>query len=237
MKTAVIAPLALCFAATTSFASLTPRDLPLSVSVGTRLDAQGDSAEVMLTNPTQAPLLCERLDVSLSVIRAENDLPAGTIDLRYQNIFLRAGESLTESAIGANELKRLRYAEPSARLFRIIPSLGACRVAEWSDYCNHAPLSIEERKTVDVLKDAFGARACEELRADDIFKINLAYTGIRDLQPLAYFPNLTSLRLGGNPIASVTPLYKLEHLKRACLGQTPVAARGPLRDPFRTDCR
>jgi Leucine-rich repeat (LRR) protein len=210
--------------------------LPLSVTLESRLDSVGESAQVMLANHTALPMICDSLDVSLSVIRAENDLPVGTIDLRFANIFVGPGQSLTESNLGANELAQLRASDRSARLFRIVPTLGACRAAEWGDYCNYAPLNPEERKTVALLKEAFGARDCSDLRAEQILKIRLPYAGIRDPQPFSYFPNLRVLRLGGNPIESIAPLLRLDNLTQACLGHTPVASKGPLPAPFSRDC-
>jgi hypothetical protein len=209
---------------------------PLSVTLESRLDATGESAQVTLSNHTTLPMICDSLGVSLSVIRSENDLPVGTIDLRFTNIFIDSGQTLTESSLGTSELAQLRASDRSARLFRISPALSACRAAEWEDYCNFAPLSREERKTVDLLKEAFGGRECSDLRAKQIFKIRLPYSGIQNLRPFSYFPNLRVLRLGGNPIESIEPLLKLENLTQACLGHTPIASKGPLPSPFSRDC-
>ena len=219
-----------------SFAATGPGDLRLSVALESRLDARGEAAEVALTNATEFPQICDRLDVSLAVIRTENDLPAGDIELRFTNIFVRPGETLTEANVGAAALQQQRVGDPTARLFRITPTLGNCRKAEWVDYCGHAALSAGERKTVEALETAFGARDCAELRAEDIFKVALPHAGIADLRPFAYLPNLAVLRLGGNPISSIEPLRTLGKLTQVCVGHTPVAAQGPLTGAFSRNC-
>lgn len=229
-----IATLSLGLIGQTELASA--QELPLSVSVQSRVDATGESAEVMLTNPTASPMICDSLDVSLTVIRAESDLPVGTLDSRFAHIFLYPGQTLKQSKLGVDELARLRSSDASVRLFKIVPSLGSCRAARFVDYCQFAPMSPSERKTMDTLSRSFGINDCSDWRADSITKIKLNYMGIEDLRPFAYFKNLETLRLGGNPIRSLEGLQDLKNLEKVCLGNTPIASTERFSGPYSARC-
>ena len=212
------------------------QELPLSISVQSRVDATGDSAEIALTNSTQSPMICESLDVSLTVIRAESDLPVGTLDSRFAHIFIYPGQTLTESNLGMKDIKKLRDSDQSVRLFKIIPALGSCKVAQFIDYCQYAPMNQGEKKTMDTLSRSFGINDCRDWNTEAITKIKLSYSNIEDLKPFAYFRNLEVLRLGGNPIQSIEGLEGLKNLKRVCLGNTPIASKKELLGPMSDRC-
>jgi Leucine-rich repeat (LRR) protein len=235
MKTSILVP-CLLLALFTTVKPAHSQMLPLSVTVQSRVDAVGESAELSLTNSTDSPMICENLDVSLTVIRAESDLPVGSLDSRFAHIFLYPGQTLTQSNLGVSDLQRLRGTDPSVRLFKIIPTLGSCKVAEFVDYCQYAPMSAGERKTVDVLNRSFGVTDCHDWRADLITKIKLPYSHIEDLRPFAYFRNLEVLRVGGNPIRSIDGLQNLKNLEKVCVANTPIASGPSLSAPYSTRC-
>jgi internalin A len=101
----------------------------------------------------------------------------------------------------------------------------------FADWClNQANLSIETKRTVDVLLKEAETTDCNQAdkRLSRITKLSLPYKQITDLRPLSGLTNLTKLHLFYNQIANLKPLSTLTNLTLLRLEGNQIADIKPL---------
>lgn len=233
-------------------------EIPIEATVASQIAPNGDSAQVMLKNNSPEPLLCDSISATVSFVEGEFNQKIGEASPRFRDVFVRAGETLTET-IGASELRLLKEQGRNARIYNATAQLGSCRIATLEDYCAHATLSADEKKTIDALNRHYGVRGCEDWHPEYQTTLHLSRKGLTDLTPIAFFRNLRVLsvhqnsvrdlsplsrlsdlrevHLENNPIESVDAIRALPKLEVACVGSTPFAAKGPVAKPFYSNCR
>ncbi len=212
------------------------QNLPVNTIISGLIDGEGLSASVNVYNQNQYPVFCESIDVSLRVSDAEFDRPLGSLNYQFGNIYINPNSSVSQTGIGRNVVSDLRKQPAGAKVSNVNANLNQCHEANFRNYCQFALKSEEEQKTLDTLNRFFGVAQCSDWYAETVEKINLSNSGITNLSPLSFFYNLHELRIGGNPIHSVSPLKNLKYLDRVCIKHTPLAESESLNAPYSYRC-
>ena len=101
----------------------------------------------------------------------------------------------------------------------------------FADWCRQkADLSPETKHTVDVLLGRAETNDCDaaERKLSSLTQLDLSYTRISDIKPLASLTNLKDLYLTGNKISDIKPLASLNNLNYLNLSNNQISDIKPL---------
>lgn len=205
-----------------------------SLRLSTSLDEKLETFEVSLQNSGAKDLFCPELVFEAVYFDTETYVDVSTHQFPLvDRYFRKKGESQSQTfRLGEGTLAQVRATYPAAILksARFVAELSECHPANFEEFAEHAELSSEEQRSIEILRRSFGMKYPSEIQ-DELSKVKtLGLQGkqLRSLKPIEFFESLEVLDISKNPLSDLSPLRYLEALRKLDISETAVRTLKPL---------